>query len=71
MNLSLFGVGMPLNEVIVVQEPLSKATMEPVFCEHYEALRLELEALYGDGFGSAEPKLTMNDVASVVIHCLV
>lgn len=53
---------------VVSSEP--RPLEEPVFCEHYEALRLELETLYGNGMGSVDPQLTMTDVASFVIHCL-
>lgn len=60
----------------IVQEPLTVTPQQsegppPVFCEHFEALQLELEALYGHNLGSAQPTLTMNDVAGIIIHCLV
>lgn len=61
-----------VDEVITIEPCCSPPIpAEAVFCEHYEELRLELETLYGNQFGSAEPKLTMNDVASLVVHCLV
>ena len=39
-------------------------------CEHYEQLKQELEALYGEHFGDSSSTFTMTDIAGFLVRCV-